>query len=139
MALRRIAFATVGRRLFTTTTFRCNKQKAFDFPTERAPEDEFSQQSMIKNFKNMFDRGPNVGVEVITKDGFVLSNNVQIKEPLVLLNGSAFLWRVPQDAFAHDRKEPLDLDAFKIFEVAAPKPGKILQVLSQRQFGSADI
>ncbi|KAI8143609.1 NADH dehydrogenase 1 alpha subcomplex assembly factor 3 [Fennellomyces sp. T-0311] len=74
----------------------------------------------------MFDRGPNVGVEVITKDGFVLSNNVQIQDPLVLLNGSAFLWRVPQDALAYDRKEPLDLDAFKIFEVAAPKPELIL-------------
>lgn len=73
---------------------------------------------MLASFKNMFDRGPNVGVEIITKQGFVLSNNVQVNQPLVLLNGSAFLWQPPKDVFQGNETEP-----FKIFEVASPKPG----------------
>ncbi|KAI8384659.1 NADH dehydrogenase 1 alpha subcomplex assembly factor 3 [Radiomyces spectabilis] len=73
----------------------------------------------------MFDRGPNVGIEVITKYGFVLSNNVKVEEPLILLNGSPFLWKAPNTP----GKLPLqdwDLDALKIFEVVTPKPELIL-------------
>ncbi|KAI9311994.1 NADH dehydrogenase 1 alpha subcomplex assembly factor 3 [Dichotomocladium elegans] len=68
----------------------------------------------------MFDRGPNVGVEVITKDGFVLSNNVQVNQPLVLLNGSAFLWKPTR--FQSD----MNLDAFEIFRLASPKPELVM-------------
>ncbi|KAG2226883.1 hypothetical protein INT45_010162 [Circinella minor] len=132
MALRRIAYASIGKRLFTSSTVQYKGPKnIFQAQQQQQQNDEsdpdsFANQSMMSNFKNMFDRGPNVGVEIITKDGFVLSNNVQIQDPLVLLNGSAFLWRVPHDALAYGKKESLDLDAFKIFEVAAPKPELIL-------------
>lgn len=87
-------------------------------PAEAPGADTFGQTNMLSSFSNMFDRGPNVGVEIITKKGFVLSNNVQIEQPLVLLNGSAFLWRAPEELFTNP-----DLNAFKIFEVASPKPG----------------
>ncbi|ORY92078.1 hypothetical protein BCR43DRAFT_497753 [Syncephalastrum racemosum] len=90
-------------------------------PAEAPGADTFGQTNMLSSFNNMFDRGPNVGVEIITKKGFVLSNNVQIEQPLVLLNGSAFLWRAPENLFTNP-----DLEAFKIFEVASPKPELVL-------------
>lgn len=100
---------------------RCYSSKIANktFPPEAPdPEESFESQSMLASFKNMFDRGPNVGVEIITKQGFVLSNNVQVNQPLVLLNGSAFLWQPPKDVFQGNETE-----SFKIFEVASPKPG----------------
>ncbi|KAG0166483.1 hypothetical protein DFQ28_007206 [Apophysomyces sp. BC1034] len=81
--------------------------------------------SMYADFNNMFDRGPNVGVEVITKYGFVLSNNVKIEEPLVLLNGSAFLWRPPHEPGSLPM-QGWDLEVFKIFDMVTPKPELIL-------------
>ncbi|KAI7866036.1 NADH dehydrogenase 1 alpha subcomplex assembly factor 3 [Spinellus fusiger] len=73
----------------------------------------------------MFARGPNVGPEVITKYGFVLSNNTKVEEPLILLNGSSFLWKAPVN---HDKlpMQDWDLEVFKIFEVVTPKPEIIL-------------
>ncbi|KAL0095869.1 NADH dehydrogenase 1 alpha subcomplex assembly factor 3 [Phycomyces blakesleeanus] len=73
----------------------------------------------------MFARGPNVGPEVITKFGFVLSNNAKVEEPMILLNGSAFLWRVPQETDVLPMQN-WDLDVFKIFEVVTPKPELIM-------------
>ncbi|KAL1931927.1 hypothetical protein VTP01DRAFT_8983 [Rhizomucor pusillus] len=103
---------------------RCYSSKIANktFPPEAPdPEESFESQSMLASFKNMFDRGPNVGVEIITKQGFVLSNNVQVNQPLVLLNGSAFLWQPPKDVFQGNETE-----SFKIFEVASPKPELLL-------------
>ncbi|ORZ06723.1 NADH dehydrogenase 1 alpha subcomplex assembly factor 3 [Absidia repens] len=74
-------------------------------------------------FVNLFDRGPNVGIEVITKDGFVLSNNVQVKQPLILVNGSAFLWKVPRDSV---HQAEWDMDSLCIFDLVSPKPELIL-------------
>jgi hypothetical protein len=73
-------------------------------------------------FVNLFDRGPNVGIEVITKQGFVLSNNVQISQPLILVNGSAFLWKVPLN---HIHGAEWDMDSLCIFDLVSPKPGKL--------------
>lgn len=125
-SVRPLASLTTARRFLQATSFR-HEEKTIKIANQTVPAEapaDASSQSTMDLFVNMFDRGPNVGVEVITKDGFVLSNNVQIRNPLVLLNGSAFLWQVPQDAFQFDK--PISLDAFKIFEVASPKPGMSL-------------
>jgi NADH dehydrogenase [ubiquinone] 1 alpha subcomplex assembly factor 3 len=74
------------------------------------PASDAIPNSMMSAFHNMFDRGPNVGIEVITKHGFVLSNHIKIDQPLILLNGSPFL----------------DLEAFKIFEIVSPRPELIM-------------
>lgn len=91
------------------------------YPPEAPTSDTIVPVSMLDAFNNMFDRGPNVGVEIITKNGFVLSNNVRVDSPIILLNGSAFMWNVPQGA-----KNPFEHwneDMLKIFEITAPKPG----------------
>jgi NADH dehydrogenase [ubiquinone] 1 alpha subcomplex assembly factor 3 len=94
------------------------------YPPEAPTSDTIVPSSMLDAFNNMFDRGPNVGVEIISKNGFVLSNNVRVDSPLILLNGSAFMWNVPQGS-----KLPFENwneDMLKIFEVTAPKPELIL-------------
>lgn len=83
--------------------------------------------SMLAAFNNMFDRGPNVGVEIITKSGgFVLSNNIKIEQPLILLNGSAFLWNPPPRAEGHIPMKGWDMDTFKIFDIISPRPELVL-------------
>jgi hypothetical protein len=92
------------------------------YPAEAPTSDTIVPVSMLDAFNNMFDRGPNVGVEIITKNGFVLSNNVRVDGPIILLNGTAFMWNVPTGA-----KSPFENwneDMLKIFEVTAPKPGQ---------------
>ncbi|KAI9261997.1 NADH dehydrogenase 1 alpha subcomplex assembly factor 3 [Sporodiniella umbellata] len=75
----------------------------------------------------MFDRGPNVGVEIITKTGgFVLSNNVKVDQPLILLNGSAFLWNPPARTKGHIPMKGWDLECFKIFDIISPRPELVL-------------
>lgn len=91
------------------------------------PEDpNVIPNSMLGAFHNMFDRGPNVGVEIITKHGFVLSNNVKVEQPLILLNGSPFLWNPPPRAPGHMPMKGWDLDAFKLFDIVAPRPELII-------------
>ncbi|KAI8581573.1 hypothetical protein K450DRAFT_231980 [Umbelopsis ramanniana AG] len=94
------------------------------YPAEAPTSDTIVPVSMLDAFNNMFDRGPNVGVEIITKNGFVLSNNVRVDGPIILLNGTAFMWNVPAGA-----KSPFENwteEMLKIFEVTAPKPELIL-------------
>ncbi|KAI8074134.1 hypothetical protein BC940DRAFT_290122 [Gongronella butleri] len=74
-------------------------------------------------FTNLFDRGPNVGIEYITKQGFVLSNSVKVNQPLVLLNGSAFLWNAPVD---YAKQPQWDMDLLTIFDLVSPKPELIV-------------
>ncbi|ORX62766.1 DUF498-domain-containing protein [Hesseltinella vesiculosa] len=74
-------------------------------------------------FTNLFDRGPNVGIEYITKQGFILSNNVQVNQPLVLLNGSAFLWNPPLD---YAKQQQWNMDLLAMFDLVSPKPELIL-------------
>lgn len=82
--------------------------------------------SMLAAFNNMFDRGPNVGIEVITKKGFVLSNNVKVEQPLILLNGSPFLWNAPPRSEGYIPMKDWNVEAFKIFEVVSPRPELIM-------------
>ncbi|KAI7907535.1 NADH dehydrogenase 1 alpha subcomplex assembly factor 3 [Cokeromyces recurvatus] len=83
--------------------------------------------SMLASFNNMFDRGPNVGIEIITKKGFVLSNNVKVEQPLILLNGSAILWNAPpRTQSGHIPMKDWNLEAFKIFELISPRPELIM-------------
>jgi NADH dehydrogenase [ubiquinone] 1 alpha subcomplex assembly factor 3 len=82
--------------------------------------------SMLAAFNNMFDRGPNVGIEVITKKGFVLSNHIKIDQALILCNGSPFLWNPPPRSEGFVPMKDWDLEAFKIFELVSPRPELIM-------------
>jgi NADH dehydrogenase [ubiquinone] 1 alpha subcomplex assembly factor 3 len=82
--------------------------------------------SMLAAFNNMFDRGPNVGIEVITNKGFVLSNHIKIDQPLILLNGSPFLWNAPPRTSGFLPMKDWDIEAFKIFELVSPRPELIM-------------
>ncbi|KAF7723548.1 hypothetical protein EC973_001837 [Apophysomyces ossiformis] len=108
-------------------TFRATskKTKIVNNTVPAQAPDADAPTSMYSDFKNMFDRGPNVGIEVITKYGFVLSNNCKVEEPLVLLNGSAFLWRPPHQP-GRLPMQGWDLEVFKIFDMVTPKPELIL-------------
>lgn len=90
------------------------------------PASDAIPSSMLAAFNNMFDRGPNVGIEVITKHGFVLSNHIKIDQPLILLNGSPFLWNAPPRSPGFVPMKDWDLEAFKIFEIVSPKPELIM-------------
>ncbi|GAA5802512.1 hypothetical protein HPULCUR_007977 [Helicostylum pulchrum] len=90
------------------------------------PASDAIPSSMLAAFNNMFDRGPNVGIEVITKTGFVLSNHIKIDQALILLNGSPFLWNAPPRSPGFLPMKDWDLDAFKIFELVSPKPELIM-------------
>lgn len=82
--------------------------------------------SMLAAFNNMFDRGPNVGIEVITKHGFVLSNHIKVDQALILLNGSPFLWNAPPRTPGFLPMKAWDLETFKIFELVSPRPELIM-------------
>lgn len=90
------------------------------------PASDAIPSSMMAAFHNMFDRGPNVGIEVITKRGFVLSNHIKIDQPLILINGSPFLWNAPPRSAGFIPMKDWDLDTFKIFEVVSPRPELIM-------------
>lgn len=90
------------------------------------PASDAIPNSMMSAFHNMFDRGPNVGIEVITKHGFVLSNHIKIDQPLILLNGSPFLWNAPPRSEGFLPMNDWDLEAFKIFEIVSPRPELIM-------------
>ncbi|KAI7894981.1 NADH dehydrogenase 1 alpha subcomplex assembly factor 3 [Mucor mucedo] len=90
------------------------------------PASDAVPSSMLAAFHNMFDRGPNVGIEVITKHGFVLSNHIKIDQPLILLNGSPFLWNAPPRSPGFLPMKDWDIDTFKIFEVVSPRPELIM-------------
>ncbi|KAI8098594.1 NADH dehydrogenase 1 alpha subcomplex assembly factor 3 [Halteromyces radiatus] len=98
----------------STVTFRPIKDQ-LDNTAKGKPSSDY--------FVNLFDRGPNVGIEVITKHGFVLSNNVQIEHPLILVNGSPFLWKVPLDCM---RTSTWDMASLSIFDLVSPKPELIV-------------
>lgn len=82
--------------------------------------------SMLAAFNNMFDRGPNVGIEVITKKGFVLSNHIKIDQAIILCNGSPFLWNAPPRSEGFVPMKDWDLEAFKLFELVSPRPELIM-------------
>lgn len=82
--------------------------------------------SLMAAFNNMFDRGPNVGIDVITKHGFVLTNQIRVTQPIILVNGSPFLWNAPKRAPGFVPMKDWNLEAFKIFELVSPKPELVL-------------
>ncbi|OBZ91198.1 NADH dehydrogenase [ubiquinone] 1 alpha subcomplex assembly factor 3 [Choanephora cucurbitarum] len=90
------------------------------------PANDAVPNSMLSAFTNMFDRGPNVGIDVILKHGFVLTNKVRVEHPIILLNGSPFLWKAPRRAEGFMPMKDWELEAFKMFEIVSPKPELII-------------
>ncbi|RUP45304.1 hypothetical protein BC936DRAFT_148344 [Jimgerdemannia flammicorona] len=96
------------------------------FPEVAPTSDTIVPASMFSAFRNMFEQHPAVGIDVVTQDGFVLTDNVQTRGPLVVLNGEAFLWDVQQGKAGSADAGPFegwDVDVLKVFEVVDPKPG----------------
>ncbi|CAO3618127.1 unnamed protein product [Cunninghamella echinulata] len=91
--------------------------------TTPPPTNEGRGASASDYFINVLNSGPNVGIEVITKNGFVLSNNVQINEPLILVNGSPFLWNISLD---YVKSPQWDMAPLSIFDLVSPKPELII-------------
>jgi len=79
---------------------------------------------MMSAFRNMFNARPRVRVEVVTDDGFVLNNNVQLRGPLLLVNGEAFMWDVP--AGVAGTSNELKPEMFQLLEVVDPRPEILL-------------
>jgi hypothetical protein len=117
--------ATYLRREYSDKDWQPNLDNVVNQAVAQEPANNASvPNSMLASFKNMFDRGPNVGIEVLTTYGFVLSNNVKVEEPVMLINGSCFLWNAPPPTKdSHMPMQDWDLDTFKIFELVSPKPG----------------
>ncbi|CAG8457994.1 9818_t:CDS:2 [Paraglomus occultum] len=77
---------------------------------------------MASAFHNMFDDSATRSVTLVKQirdDGFLLSSNVRLFGPVILLNGDVFLWDVPQNSKLSDE---WNVDFMKIFEVIVPKP-----------------
>ncbi|CAG8809789.1 1630_t:CDS:1, partial [Dentiscutata erythropus] len=82
-------------------------------------------------FRNMFDDSlirSWTMISKVTKYGFITSNELKVKGPVILINGSLFLWNVPQGSFEQDKNRIDDLfdgwnkDFLKVFEIITPKP-----------------
>ncbi|RUS13061.1 hypothetical protein BC937DRAFT_86412, partial [Endogone sp. FLAS-F59071] len=94
------------------------------FPATAPTSDTIVPASMYSAFRNMFDERLLVGIDTVTRDGFVLTNNVQTKGPLIVLNGEAFLWDVEQGKAG--MFEGWSVDVLKVFEIIDPKPDIVI-------------
>ncbi|RIA96152.1 NADH dehydrogenase 1 alpha subcomplex assembly factor 3 [Glomus cerebriforme] len=87
---------------------------------------------MSSAFKNMFDDSAIYSSKMIsrlTKDGFITTNDVEIKGPIILLNGDLFMWDVPQGQGLGQIKDGKGgvfdnwiINFLKLFEVVIPRP-----------------
>jgi len=85
-------------------------------------------------FKNMFDDSAIRSSKMIsrlTKDGFITRDEIEVKGPVILINGEIFMWDVPQgqgfNQGDHRKGGLFDnwiIDFLKLFEVIMPKPGE---------------
>ncbi|CAG8616279.1 17405_t:CDS:2, partial [Gigaspora margarita] len=82
-------------------------------------------------FRNMFDDSlirSWTMIRKVTKYGFITSNDLRVRGPVILINGSLFLWNVPQGSFGQDKNridgvfDEWNKDFLKIFEIITPKP-----------------
>ncbi|RHZ61655.1 hypothetical protein Glove_346g71 [Diversispora epigaea] len=87
---------------------------------------------MATAFHNMFDDSFTSSwtmVRKVTKNGFITTNGLYIRGPVILLNGEIFLWDVPQGVgFGHGKDrlggvfDGWKEDFLKIYEIITPKP-----------------
>ncbi|CAG8455658.1 23592_t:CDS:2 [Cetraspora pellucida] len=67
-------------------------------------------------------------IRKVTKYGFITSNELRVKGPVILINGTLFLWNVPQGSFGQEITRIDNVfngwnkDFLKIFEIITPKP-----------------
>src|ERR1051325_8182619 len=66
---------------------------------EPPKSDTIVPKSLSSAFKNMFDDSAIRSSQMIsrlTNDGFITTNEVEVRGPVILLNGDLFMWDVPQ-------------------------------------------
>ncbi|CAG8634188.1 1928_t:CDS:2, partial [Cetraspora pellucida] len=67
-------------------------------------------------------------IRKVTKYGFITSNDLRVRGPVILINGTLFLWNVPQGSFEQEKTRIDNVfngwnkDFLKIFEIITPKP-----------------
>ncbi|CAG8745126.1 7312_t:CDS:2, partial [Acaulospora morrowiae] len=112
-----------------TTSLRFNnneKSRPSEYSEKPPVSDTIVPTPMASAFRNMFDNSSIRSwtmLHRVTNNGFITSDNVHIRGPVVLLNGELFLWDVPQGVGNSGGvfggwKE----DFLKIFEVIIPRP-----------------
>ncbi|CAJ0920628.1 7638_t:CDS:2 [Entrophospora sp. SA101] len=85
-------------------------------------------------FTNMFDDSisrSSILINRLTKHGFVTSNNLKIRGPILILNKNLFLWDVPQKVNSGGKGvfDVWNKNFLKIFEIVIPKPGMQLDAM----------
>nr|CAG8434685.1 7034_t:CDS:10 [Entrophospora candida] len=88
-------------------------------------------------FTNMFDDSisrSSILINRLTKHGFVTSNNLKIRGPILILNKNLFLWDVPQKVNGGGKGvfDEWNKDFLKIFEIVIPKPELLIFGTGQR-------
>ncbi|CAG8534048.1 7738_t:CDS:2 [Ambispora gerdemannii] len=105
-----------------------NEESSFETPPK---SDTIVPTPLASAFRNMFDDSAirtTTLIKAIKKDGFVTTDNVYLRGPVLLLNGYAFLWDVPQGK-EYNYSLPFENwtpECLKIFEVIVPKPEMII-------------
>lgn len=101
------------------------------FNHEKPPvSDTIVPTPMASAFRNMFDDSAIHSIQMLsrlTNDGFITSNEIEVKGPVILLNGDLIMWDVPQDG--HGKGGVFNnwtTDFLKVFEVITPRPGELL-------------
>ncbi|CAB4405270.1 unnamed protein product [Rhizophagus irregularis] len=97
------------------------------FNYEKPPvSDTIVPTPMASAFKNMFDGSAIHSIQMLsrlTNDGFITSNEIEVKGPVILLNGDLIMWDVPQGD--HGKGSVFNnwtTDFLKVFEVIKPRP-----------------
>ncbi|CAG8508146.1 749_t:CDS:2 [Ambispora leptoticha] len=112
-----------------------NEKKGIENETyfETPPKsDTIIPTPLASAFRNMYDDSAiraTTLIKTIKKDGFVTTDNIYLRGPVLLLNGYAFLWDVPQDKERNYPSSPFENwtpECLKIFEVIVPKPEMII-------------
>ncbi|KEI42330.1 uncharacterized protein L969DRAFT_84188 [Mixia osmundae IAM 14324] len=81
-------------------------------------------QSTYDDFVNVLSDAPRPAIIVETaseEKGFMLSDGLTLPQACIFLNGSTFLWDVPE-APQDFTWQDWSIDHFKIFEVVSPRP-----------------
>ncbi|CAG8654525.1 14360_t:CDS:2 [Funneliformis caledonium] len=99
---------------------------------EPPKSDTIVPTSLSSAFKNMYDDSAILSSQAIsrlTRNGFITRDEIEVKGPVILVNGDIFMWNVPQgQGFGQgiNRKggvfDNWIVDFLKLFEVITPKP-----------------
>jgi hypothetical protein len=101
------------------------------FNYEKPPvSDTIVPTPVASAFKNMFDDSAINSAQMVsrlTNNGFITNDEIEVKGPVILLNGDLIMWDVPQGQGLSKGGvfDDWSTEFLKIFEVITPRPGEL--------------